>query len=80
MLRPDVPLGSKADLTAPKSDFRSTPKSGPQLARAGSPFRAMDGSVEYLLRKQKAARRRLLSSNLMIVDQTAINAGFDFPR
>ena len=77
MLRPDVPLGSKADLTAPKSDFRSTPKSGPQLARAGSPFRAMDG---YLLRKQKAARRRLLSSNLMIVDQTAINAGFDFPR
>ena len=30
--------------------------------------------------RQKAARRRLLNSNLMIVDQTAINAGFDFRR
>jgi len=26
--------------------------------------------------KQKAARRRLLNSNLMMVDQAAINAGF----
>ena len=30
-------------------------------------------------RKEKAARRRL-QSNLMIVDQAAINAGFDFRR
>jgi hypothetical protein len=30
--------------------------------------------------KEKAARRRLLNSNLMIVDQAVINAGFDFRR
>jgi hypothetical protein len=30
--------------------------------------------------KEKAARRRLLNSNLMIADQAAINAGFDFRR
>jgi hypothetical protein len=30
--------------------------------------------------KQKAARRRLLNSNLMIDDQAAINAGFDLRR
>jgi hypothetical protein len=30
--------------------------------------------------KEKAARRRLLNSNLMIVDHAAINAGFDFRR
>ncbi len=30
--------------------------------------------------KMKAARRRLLSSNPMLVDQAAINAGFDFRR
>jgi hypothetical protein len=30
--------------------------------------------------KEKAARRRLLNSNLIIVDQAAINAGFDFRR
>jgi hypothetical protein len=30
--------------------------------------------------KEKAARRRLLNSNLMIVDQAAINAGFDLRR
>jgi hypothetical protein len=30
--------------------------------------------------QEKAARRRLLNSNLMIEDQAAINAGFDFRR
>jgi hypothetical protein len=30
--------------------------------------------------KEKAARRRLPNSNLMIADQAAINAGFDFRR
>jgi hypothetical protein len=30
--------------------------------------------------KKKAARRATLNSNLMIVDQAAINAGFDFRR
>jgi hypothetical protein len=30
--------------------------------------------------KEKAARRRLFNSNPMIVDQAAINAGFDFRR
>jgi hypothetical protein len=30
--------------------------------------------------KEKAARRRLLNSNLMIVNQTAVNAGFDPAR
>jgi hypothetical protein len=30
--------------------------------------------------KERAARRRLFNSNLMIVDQAAINAGFDFRR
>jgi hypothetical protein len=30
--------------------------------------------------KMKAARRRLLNSNPMLVDQAAINAGFDFRR
>jgi hypothetical protein len=28
LIRPDVADGSKADLTAPKSDFRYTPESG----------------------------------------------------
>ena len=41
----------------------------------------MNGSRYFKQRpKEKAARRRLLNSNLMIVDQTAINAGFDFRR
>jgi hypothetical protein len=30
--------------------------------------------------KEKAARRRPLNSNLLIADQAAINAGFDFRR
>jgi hypothetical protein len=30
--------------------------------------------------KEKGARRRLLNLNRMIVDQAAINAGFDFRR
>jgi hypothetical protein len=33
-----------------------------------------------LPQKEKAARRRLFNSNLMISDQAAINAGFDLRR
>jgi hypothetical protein len=38
------------------------------------------GSCRFALRRgnEKAARRRLLNSTLMIVDQPAINDGFDF--
>jgi hypothetical protein len=32
------------------------------------------------LKTEKAARGRLLNSNAMMVDQAAINAGFDFRR
>jgi hypothetical protein len=31
-------------------------------------------------RKEKAARRRLSISNLLIVDYATVNAGFDFRR
>jgi hypothetical protein len=41
---------------------------------------AMNGSGRYLLRKEKAARRRLSISIRMIVDQAAINAGFELRR
>jgi ATP-dependent DNA ligase len=45
------------------------------------PHYAAQSEVAQLMRpRQKAARRRLLNSNLMIVDPTAINAGFDFRR
>ena len=44
------------------------------------PSCAMNGSGENLLRKEKAARRRLPNSDLVIVDQAAIIAGFDFRR
>jgi hypothetical protein len=37
----------------------------------------MNGSHGF---KEKAAQRRLFNLNLMIVDQAAINAGFDFRR
>jgi hypothetical protein len=40
----------------------------------------MNGSGEYLLRKEKAARRRPFILNLMTVGQAASNAGFDFRR
>jgi hypothetical protein len=38
------------------------------------------GSVGQITTQRKAARRRLSISNLMIVDQAAINTGFDFRR
>jgi hypothetical protein len=36
----DVADGSKGDLTAPESDFRFAPESGPKSDMAGGPFRA----------------------------------------
>jgi hypothetical protein len=35
---------------------------------------------DYKSVNEKAARRRLFNSTMMIVDQAAINAGFAFPR
>jgi hypothetical protein len=40
----------------------------------------MEAARHFVTPKQKAALRRLLDLNLMIVDQAAINAGFDFRR
>src|SRR5712671_2137181 len=40
---PDVRFGSKAALTAPKSDFRFTPESGLNSDIAPCPFRANNG-------------------------------------
>jgi hypothetical protein len=36
--------------------------------------------VVQLMRKEKAARKRPLNSNPMILDQATINAGFDLRR
>jgi len=45
------------------------------------PFCAKLGSRPTDAAKEKSRpQRRLLNSNLMIVDQAAINAGFDFWR
>src|SRR3981189_1346908 len=41
--RPDHTFGSKADLTAPKSNFRYTPQSGLRADIAPCPFRANSG-------------------------------------
>jgi hypothetical protein len=38
------------------------------------------GAARASFQKAEAARRRLLNSKLMIVDQAAINAGFAFRR
>jgi hypothetical protein len=40
-----VRSGSKADLTAPKSNFRYTPQSGLRADIAPCPFRAITGEV-----------------------------------
>ena len=58
-----------------------------KVRREGAKFRRAKGcctiektgSCGYKSRKKKAVRRRLLNSNLMM-DQAAINAGFDFRR
>src|SRR5258706_14414206 len=45
------------------------------------PSTASDSDITAIsCSKEKAARRRLFNSTLMIVDQAAINAGFDFRR
>jgi hypothetical protein len=51
-----------------KSDIAGGPKSA-RLEHAGSK-----------LQQKKAARRAALNSNPMVVDQAAINTGFDFRR
>jgi hypothetical protein len=43
------------------------------------PFGARNGHRGRKFSKEEAARRRLLNSNLMIVDQAAINAGLASP-
>jgi hypothetical protein len=48
------------------------PDPHPRPPRAPMPLRSAGN--------EKAARRRLINSNLMIVDQAAINVGFDFRR
>jgi hypothetical protein len=68
----------KSGLGGPKVHFRYAPESRLNADNAGCPKSARNGSGGFLLRKEKAARRRLFNSNLMIVDQAAINAGPDF--
>jgi hypothetical protein len=78
LIRPDVAVGSKPVLTASKSEFRFYPESGLRADIAACPF-VPTCDIERAGRpKEKAARRRL--SILIIVDQAAINAGFDFGR
>jgi hypothetical protein len=59
----------------------------PGTAPVSHPVRHQGGTVLSVLGcvalrrgKRKAARRRLLNSSLMILDQEAINAGFAFRR
>jgi hypothetical protein len=86
-------LGPFSEVELAGADFRFTPESGlksdiapcPKSANSGlksdiaaCPLCAKTGSLPL---NQKAARRRLFNSTLMIVDQaTASNAGFDFRR
>ena len=52
-----------------------------RTSRHSEKYSRQISEVAQLMRpKQKAARRRLLNSNPMIVDQATINAGFDFRR
>jgi hypothetical protein len=78
-LQVDARSGSKGDLTALKFDFRFTTGSGLKSDVAaclkGAPDSDM-GTFE-IADKEKAARRRLLNSNLMIADQAAINVGLN---
>jgi hypothetical protein len=62
------------------ADVRFGADNGLMSGMAPCPKSAKTGSGGYKTCKEKAARRRLFNSNLMIVDQTAINAGFEFRR
>jgi hypothetical protein len=46
----NVRFGSKGDLTAPKSNFRSTSESGLKSDTAPCPFRANNGSGAFLFK------------------------------
>src|ERR1700688_1029710 len=54
---PDVRKGSKGDLTAPKSNFRSTPKCGLNSDIAGGPFGANNGSSRSFDHRISACER-----------------------
>jgi hypothetical protein len=56
----DVRVGSKAALTAPKIDFRSTPVSGHYQADPVGPFGAMNGSqAHYSITSSTRASARI---------------------
>ena len=67
-------------MTRSGSDVCFSPHCGLNSDIAACPKSAKTGSGEYKSRKEKAARRRLLNSNPIIVDQAAINASFAFRR
>jgi hypothetical protein len=66
----DVRSGSKCDLTAPKHDFRDTPRNGHRQTDAVGPFRAKTGSVysfaqtSAVLRADKPRHRERGTSTL----------------
>jgi hypothetical protein len=67
--------GSKAALTAPKSNFRFTPESGLNSDIAPCPKSARFGhQLSALIAKSKATRRRLRNFNLVVV--TSPHAGY----
>jgi hypothetical protein len=74
----DVRVGSIATKIDHSGHFRLSLNSGSTEDIALGPFRAKGGSGGCKSRKEQSARERLSNSNLMISDQAAINAGFDF--
>jgi len=68
-------LGPKADLTAPKANFRFTPQSGLRADITPCPFCARLGhQLSALIPKSKATPRRLRNFNLVLV--TSPHAGY----
>jgi hypothetical protein len=68
-------------MSVTSSTYRATVMPWLGTVPAGpSPPTGQGGTVRFALRrgKGKAVRRRLLNSNLMTMDQVAINADFDF--
>src|SRR5258708_1289313 len=72
------PLGQNPKNSMRASVFRFAPESGRRQDTSAGPFRANMRHRGYKLSQEKAARRRLFNSTLMIVDQAGINSGFDF--
>jgi hypothetical protein len=61
-------LGQKAKYSLRADVFRFAPINGHRQTGPVGLVRAMNGSGGYLLRKEKAARRRLFNSNLLLAD------------